>query len=159
MSDIYEDIFIDLVLPANKAGSQKQMFRDLAAAASQKCSIPEQTIFDRLMDRERLASSGIGDGVAIPHLKFRRLQTPITALLVAETPASFRAVDDLPVDIVYMLLSPDVSGPVHLRRLSRITRFLRNHEVRRRIREAGHTGDAEALRSIFIAPEGWLMAA
>ncbi len=127
-------ITLDRVLPGLKAGSKKQLLQELAQTAALATGIDDRVIFDTLLQRERLGSTGVGLGVAIPHGKFQNLPgiTGIFARLAK--PISFDAMDDEPVDIVFALLAPEGSGADHLKALSRIARLLRDPDTIARLR-------------------------
>jgi len=154
--NMHKDMQVDLTLANARVRNLKQVYELLSMAIAERTNIPQITLFDRLMDRENMASSGIGDGVAIPHLRFRRLHKPFTALMSLEKPIEFHAIDSKPVDLVCLVMSPEAEGALHLRRLSRITRHLRREEICERLREAK---DVEIMRSVMMDPDGWLIAA
>ena len=114
------------IIPAMKANSKKQLLQELAAKAAKITGIPEREIFDVILQRERLGSTGVGNGIAIPHGKLKAL-SQITGLFARlETPVDFEALDDQPVDLVFLLLAPEGAGADHLKALSRIARVLRD---------------------------------
>jgi PTS system nitrogen regulatory IIA component len=115
----------DAVIPALRANSKKQVLQVLAEKAAELTGISEREIFDAIIQRERLGSTGVGNGVAIPHGKFARAKG-ITGLFARlEQPVGFDALDDQPVDLVFMLLAPESAGADHLKALSRIARLMR----------------------------------
>ncbi|WP_411034652.1 PTS IIA-like nitrogen regulatory protein PtsN [Shinella sp. BYT-45] len=114
------------IIPAMKANSKKQLLQELATKAAKITGIPEREIFDVILQRERLGSTGVGNGIAIPHGKLKEL-SQITGLFARlETPVDFEALDDQPVDLVFLLLAPEGAGADHLKALSRIARVLRD---------------------------------
>jgi PTS system nitrogen regulatory IIA component len=118
-------IHSDAVIPALRANSKKQVLQVLAEKAAELTGISEREIFDTIIQRERLGSTGVGNGVAIPHGKFARAKG-ITGLFARlEQPVGFDALDDQPVDLVFMLLAPESAGADHLKALSRIARLMR----------------------------------
>lgn len=124
----------DRVLPCLKAGSKKQVLQDLAQAAVQATGIDDRVVFDTLLQRERLGSTGVGLGVAIPHGKFQNLDEIVGIFARLSKPIAFDAMDDEPVDIVFALLAPEGSGAKHLKALSRIARLLRDPDTIARLR-------------------------
>lgn len=156
MNEFGKDVHFDLIMPRQKVVSQKQVFQILAHKASQVLSIPEQVIFQRLADKESTASSGIGNGVSIPHFKMQRAKKPLVMLATLENAIKLDALDNMPVDIICFVLSPDSDGPYHLRRLSRVSRLLKSEELCQKLRNAETQAEIEAL---LINPEGWLLAA
>lgn len=156
MSDIVKDLQVDLVITHMDAANKKQALEIIAAHMAQEIKCPQAMIYDRLMDKEKMASSGIGNGVAIPHMRILHMERPVTMLAKLATPITFKALDNKPVDVICTLISPRKDGPLHLRRLSRLTRMLGEENVLERIRESQ---DPDMIRSLMISPAGWLLAA
>jgi PTS system nitrogen regulatory IIA component len=103
-------------------------------------------IVERLVERERLGSTGFGGGVAIPHGKIDGLDRVIGVFARLSAPVDFQAIDDLPVDLVFLLLSPPDSGVEHLKALARVSRRLRDKAFVAKLRGAGST---DALYALF----------
>ncbi|AFL48620.1 PTS system nitrogen regulatory IIA component [Sinorhizobium fredii] len=122
------------IIPAMRANSKKQLLLELAARASKLTGLPEREIFDVILQRERLGSTGVGNGIAIPHGKLGNLSSLIGIFARLDTPVDFEALDDQPVDLVFLLLAPEGAGADHLKALSRIARVLRDHDMVTRIR-------------------------
>ncbi len=156
MSEYVKDIQFDLIIPGIKAISHKQALATIAEHAADYLNISEKILFSRLMDKEEIASSGIGEGVAIPHLKMRRARVPFTMMMTIDKHIRHETPDGQPIDLYCLLISPAEDGPIHLRRLSRISRLLRNESLRSRLRE---TNDRDVIQSLLIDPEGWMIAA
>jgi len=156
MQNFIKDIQLDLVIMGMNAHDKKKAFQSLAKKAAPFCGLPESELFEKLMLCEEKASSGIGDGVAIPHIKSEKLKKPFVALVRLSQPIPFNALDDEPVDIICLVLSKDSEGPVYLRRLSRITRMLRHEDLRRNLREAK---DENAMRAALSDSSEWMIAA
>jgi nitrogen PTS system EIIA component len=117
------------VLYCTAVKTKSQLFEDLAARAADLTELPVQTILEAIKSREELGSTGLGNGIAIPHGKVAGLKQ-VTALFARlEQPIEFDAVDDQPVDIVVMLLAPVGAGADHLKALSRFARMLRTEQV------------------------------
>lgn len=127
------------ILPAVKATSKRQVIQEIAAKGAELTGIDERQIFDTLIEREKLGSTGIGGGIAIPHGKIAGLDRIYGALARLSRPIDFEAVDDQPVDLVFMLLAPEGAGADHLKALARIARVLRESGVPERLRAAGDT--------------------
>src|SRR6218665_1621751 len=122
------------IIPALRVHTKKQLLVELASTASKITGIAEREIFDVVLQRERLGSTGVGAGIAIPHGKLKGL-TKITGVFARlETPVDFEALDDQPVDLVFMLLAPEGAGADHLKALSRIARALRDPELVAKLR-------------------------
>lgn len=152
MHEFLKDIRFNLVLPEVKANNNKKAFEVIAEEAAPICGLPEEDLLERFLDREKIASSGIGGGVAIPHMKFRRLNKPFMILAKMHKEVEFKAVDGEPVDLVCIVMSPDKDGPIHLRRLSRITRLLRNNVLCNRLREAE---DSQSMIDVLMETDSW----
>lgn len=122
------------IIPAMRANSKKQLLQELAAKASKLTGLPEREIFDVILQRERLGSTGVGNGIAIPHGKLGSLSSLVGIFARLEMPVDFEALDDQPVDLVFLLLAPEGAGADHLKALSRIARVLRDHDMVTRLR-------------------------
>ena len=132
------------IIPALRVHTKKQLLVELASTASKITGIPEREIFDVVLQRERLGSTGVGAGIASPHGKLRGL-TKITGIFARlETPVDFEALDDQPVDLVFMLLAPEGAGADHLKALSRIARALRDQDLVARLRSSDTVPAIEA---------------
>lgn len=136
-----EDIFVPF-----KASCKKQVLQDLASIAADKTGISEREIFDTLLEREKLGSTGVGNGIAIPHGKLNSLEKIFGLVAFLEKPIDFDAMDDQPVDIVFLLLAPDMAGADHLKALSRIARVLREPDMLEKLR---NSGDAETIHELL----------
>jgi PTS system nitrogen regulatory IIA component len=141
----------DAILPALKVQSKKQLLQDLAARAHLITRLPERRIFETLVERERLGTTGVGAGIAIPHGRIAEAKA-ITGLFARlETPIDYEAVDSQPVDLVFMLLAPEEAGADHLKALARVSRLLRNGATCEKLRA---TSSPEALYSILTTQNG-----
>ena len=140
--DLSDLIEVPAILPALKANSKKQLLQLLAEKASEVTGLPEREIFDTILQRERLGSTGVGNGIAIPHGKLPGIKSITGVFARLDHPVEFEALDDQPVDIVFLLLAPEGAGADHLKALSRIARVLRDSETVAKIRG---TRDAAAI--------------
>lgn len=132
------------IIPALRVHTKKQLLLELASTASKSTGIPEREIFDVVLQRERLGSTGVGAGIAIPHGKLKTL-TKITGVFARlESPVDFESLDDQPVDLVFMLLAPEGAGADHLKALSRIARALRDQDLVARLRSSDTVPAIEA---------------
>ena len=120
--------------------------QELAAFGAKLTGQKEQEIFSVLLERERLGTTGVGHGVAIPHGKFSNLDKIYGVFAHMESPVDFESVDDKPVDLIFMLLVPEDAGADHLKALARISRLMRNKEVCEKLRG---TDSAEALYALL----------
>jgi PTS system nitrogen regulatory IIA component len=116
--------------------SKRQALATAAEIAARKLKLPIQQILDGLLEREASGSTGVGQGVAVPHARLDGLTRMAGVFLKLETPVAFDAVDDRPVDLMFVLLAPKTAGAEHLRALARISRTLRQAEVREQLRHA-----------------------
>lgn len=130
------------VLPALKANSKKQLLQEMSAKAASLTGLPEREIFDVILQRERLGSTGVGNGIAIPHGKMPQLDRIVGIFARLEQPVNFEALDDEPVDLVVLLLAPEGAGADHLKALSRIARVMRDSDLVEKMRA---TDDAASL--------------
>ena len=137
------------VLCCTGVTTKRQLFEDLAERAAEITGHDASELLEAITAREELGSTGLGNGIAIPHGKVSGLKG-VTALLARlDTPIEFDSVDDQPVDIIVMLLAPTGAGADHLKALSRVARLLRTESVVDELRQAT---DPEQLRAIFTAP-------
>jgi len=119
----------DGILPNLRAGSKKQALQELARKASDLVDLDAREIFDVLLERERLGTTGVGHGIAIPHGKLAKLDRLHGVFARLEKPIDFDAIDDEPVDLVFLLLAPETAGADHLKALARVSRLLRDRGV------------------------------
>lgn len=131
----------DAVLPALKAQSRKQLLQELAARSHGLTRISERRIFETLVERERLGTTGVGAGIAIPHGRMTEVKTIIGIFARLENAIDYEAVDSQSVDLVFMLLAPENAGADHLKALARVSRLLRDKAVCEKLRSAS-TGEA-----------------
>ncbi|MDA4846320.1 PTS IIA-like nitrogen regulatory protein PtsN [Hoeflea poritis] len=125
----------DAVLPALKVNSKKQLLQELSAKAAQVTGLSEREVFDVILQRERLGSTGVGNGIAIPHGKLTSINNIVGVFARLTEPVDFEALDDQPVDLVFLLLAPEGAGADHLKALSRIARVLRDGDMVTKLRE------------------------
>ena len=125
----------DCVVSSNNATSKKQVLEELAEISSKKTGVPVRDIFDTLLQRERLGSTGVGNGIAIPHGKLANLPEMFGVFARLENPIDFDALDNLPVDIIFLLLAPENAGADHLKALARIARFMRDADMIKKLRQ------------------------
>ncbi|WP_136657587.1 PTS IIA-like nitrogen regulatory protein PtsN [Nitratireductor sp. XY-223] len=125
----------DAILPALKINSKKQLLQELSAKAAQVTGLSEREVFDVILQRERLGSTGVGNGIAIPHGKLTSINNIVGVFARLSEPVDFEALDDQPVDLVFLLLAPEGAGADHLKALSRIARVLRDGDMVTKLRE------------------------
>ncbi len=146
---------IELITPASiianlRAGNKKQALQELARKASELTGQHERMIFDVLLERERLGTTGVGHGIAIPHGKLASLDRVYGLFARLERPIDFDAIDEQPVDLMFLLLAPEQAGADHLKALARVSRLLRDNAVCEKLR--GSTS-ADALYALLTQTE------
>ena len=134
------------VLPSLKVQSKKQAIQELAQRASELVGLPEREIYETLLQRERLGSTGVGNGIAIPHGKLAKIGNLFGLFARLERPIDFDALDSEPVDLVFLLLAPEAAGADHLKALARVARVLRDPNTAQMLRG---TRDAAALHAVL----------
>ncbi|MFA9386459.1 MAG: PTS IIA-like nitrogen regulatory protein PtsN [Methyloceanibacter sp.] len=140
----------EAVLRSLKPKSKKHLLEELSARAARISGLPERDIFDVLWQREQLGSTGLGQGVAIPHGKLGGLKQIVGLFAQLSEPVEFDAVDGEPVDIVFLLLAPEGAGADHLKALARISRLLRERGSVEKLRASK---DAAALYAVLTQDE------
>jgi len=138
----------EAVIPSIKAKTKKQLLQELSARAARLTGLEERYVFDTLLQRERLGSTGLGEGIAIPHGKFAGLKRIVGIFARLAEPVDFEAVDGEAVDIVFLLLAPEGAGADHLKALARISRLLREGHAVDKLRTSK---DASALYAVLTA--------
>lgn len=124
----------DSILGSLSATNRKQALQIMSEAAAAKLDIDSRLIFDAVMERERLGSTGVGDGVAIPHARLEGLDHVFGLFARLKTPIDFDAIDGRPVDLIFLLLAPEASSAEHLKALARISRIFRRGDLRSHLR-------------------------
>ena len=144
--EIDELLTPDSVIPRLRATSKKQALQELAKRAAALTGAPERTIYDVLIERERLGTTGIGMGVAIPHGRLPGLDRLCGVFARLDRPIPFEAIDDQPVDLIFLLLAPEAAGSDHLKALAQVSRLLRDREICEKLRG---TDNADALYALL----------
>ncbi len=144
--EIRELITTDSVIPNLRATSKKQAIQDLAKRAADITGLHERAIFDVLMEREKLGTTGVGNGIAIPHGKLANLDRLYGLFARLENPIDFQSIDEQPVDLIFLLLAPETAGADHLKALARVSRLLRDQAACEKLRG---TDDGEALFALL----------
>src|SRR5437870_10999539 len=139
----------EAILPALKVISKKQALQELAARAAVLTGQNERSVFEVLLQREKLGTTAVGYGVAIPHGKLPKLEKLFGLFARLDRPIDFEALDGQAVDLVFLLLAPEGAGADHLKALARVARLLRDPETARKLRESR---DAEALYAVLAMP-------
>jgi PTS system nitrogen regulatory IIA component len=134
------------VIPALKVISKKQALQELAAKAAALTGQNERSILEVLMQREKLGSTAVGNGIAIPHGKLPKLERLFGLFARLGRPIDFEALDGQPVDLIFLLLAPEGAGADHLKALARVARALRDPDIVHKLRASQ---DAEALYAVL----------
>ena len=137
------------IIPTLKVKNKKQAIQELAARAAELTGQNERAILDILLQREKLGSTAVGSGVAIPHGKLPKLGRLFGLFARLERPIDFEALDGAPVDLIFLLLAPEAAGADHLKALARVARLLRDPEIARKLRDSR---DADALYAVLAVP-------
>ena len=139
----------EAVIPSLKAGTKKQALQELASRAAALASLRGQEVYETLLQRERLGSTGVGRGIAIPHGRLPSLEKIFCMFARLENAIPFEAPDEEPVDLIFLLLAPEHAGADHLKALARISRLLREPQSLERLRAAP---DRATLYSVLTEP-------
>lgn len=146
----------DSVLAKLRVGSKKQALQELAKRAAAITQLPERQIFDVILERERLGTTGVGGGIAIPHGRLPKLDRIYGIFARLEQPIDFESIDEQPVDLIFMLLAPEAAGADHLKALARVSRMLRDRAITEKLRGSDN---AEALYALLTNSNGTSKAA
>ena len=144
--EISDLISPNAVIPNLRATSKKQALQDLAKKAAEITGLHERAIFDVLLERERLGTTGVGNGIAIPHGKLPSMERLYGLFARLERPIHFESIDEQPVDLIFLLLAPESAGADHLKALARVSRLLRDKGVCEKLRG---TDNSEALYALL----------
>jgi PTS system nitrogen regulatory IIA component len=148
--DITDLITPNAVIANLRVSSKKQALQELAKRAAElingKAAGGEREIFEVLLERERLGTTGVGSGIAIPHGKLPRLDGLHGLFAKLDRPIDFEAIDEQPVDLIFLLLAPEAAGADHLKALARVSRLLRDRSVCEKLRGSD---SADALYSVL----------
>jgi PTS system nitrogen regulatory IIA component len=134
------------IIPALKVNTKKQALQELAVKAAELTGQNERAVLEVLMQREKLGSTAVGSGIAIPHGKLAKLDSMFGLFARLTRPVDFEALDGQPVDLIFLLLAPESAGADHLKALARVARLLREAETARKLRESE---DATALYAVL----------
>lgn len=148
--DVSDFLAEDQVIGDLRSTSKKALLQNLSGRLARSLSLNEADVFDALMARERLGSTGVGHGVAIPHARLDGLGKIAGLFARLATPIDFESIDEEPVDLVFLLLAPEDAGSDHLKALSRISRLLRDPNQCAKLRAADNEG---ALQALLIGPK------
>src|SRR3954454_15897011 len=139
------------IIPALKVNGKKQALQEIAAKAAELSGQNERAILEILLQRERLGSTGVGNGVAIPHGKLPHLGRLFGLFARLERTVDFESLDGRPVDLVFLLLAPENAGADHLKALARVARLLRDEGVAQKLRASRDEGALYAVLALSPA--------
>lgn len=145
MGGLSDIIAPEAIMPRLLATSRRQALQLMTDALARAAGVDARGAFDAVLMRERLAGTGMGDGVAIPHASVKGITTPIGAFARLEPAQDFEALDKRPADLVFLLLTPPERGADHLKALARVSRFLKRADVRDKLRAARGIDELYAL--------------
>jgi PTS system nitrogen regulatory IIA component len=144
--DLSDLVTPEAILPSLKANSKKQVLQAIAEKAAALTGVDERDIFETLVKREKLGSTGVGGGIAIPHGKLAKLDRIFGLFARLPKPIDFEALDETPVDLIFLLLAPENAGADHLKALARIARLFREPGVVGKLRGSS---DQSALFAVL----------
>jgi PTS system nitrogen regulatory IIA component len=150
--EITDLISPDGIIPSLRVTSKKQALQELAKTAATLTNQPERAIFEVLVERERLGTTGVGHGIAIPHGKLATLTSLKCLFARLEKPIDFDSIDEQPVDLICVLLAPEQAGADHLKALARVSRLLRDRSVCEKLRGSNSADAIYALLTQAAAP-------
>ena len=145
--DIADLLAPDGVVLRGGASSKRQALHAVAEAAAHALGVDQNRIFEALLEREALGSTGLGSGVAVPHARLKEIDRVMAVFVRLDSPVAYEAVDDRPVDLLLALFAPPKDGAEHLRALAAVSRALRSPELREQLRQAR---TVDAIKALFV---------
>ena len=140
-------LYLRAISPRVGGSSKRQVLSVIADIAARSFGLPSDQVLDALLEREAAGSTGVGHGVAVPHARLEGIERMRAVFVRLEQPVAFEAVDDQPVDLLFALFAPKGSSSEHLRALARVSRLLRQPEIREQLRQAK---TAEAIHLLLV---------
>lgn len=150
------DVDLDIIVPKMKAENIANALQQVSEKIANHYKLQASDILDHLeiiMERDNVS---LGEGIIIPAMTLKNIRTSMTVFVRLDTPLRFDSIDNEPVDIICLVISPEHDKQLHLRRLSRISRLMKNKDLVSKIRE---TVDEQTIRALIHNPDGWMMAA
>lgn len=138
ISDVLSE---DMILNEIEADSKRHLLEQISAFVAAQKGLDKNSVFEAVLERENLGSTGYGNGVAFPHARLEGLNEVVTVLALLQRPIDYDALDNAPVDIVAFMISPENSGDDHLRTLAVFSRILKNKDICKEIRAAKSVHD------------------
>lgn len=154
--DIAEILAPQAVIEGLKASNKKKLITEIAAHAAAVANLNVNTVFETLWEREKLSSTGVGHGIAIPHARMGRLERIVGVFAHLDGAVDFESIDEAPVDLVFALLTPIDAGADHLKALARVSRLMRDAAFCEKLRAAN---DRSELYALLTEPTAGVQAA
>lgn len=129
----------------SKVSNKRQLLQELSVKAAELTGINERTIFDTILERENLGSTGFGAGTALPHGRIAEINKVYGVFAKLSSPIEFEAIDGKPVDLVFLLISPEGSGADHLTALAQVSRVLKDEATCSKLRVASRSDEVYSL--------------
>lgn len=148
--DLAQLIAKDAILPSSRAASKKQLLQEIGNRAQEAYGLNARAVVEGLLARERLGSTAMGAGVAIPHARLDGLNRIVGLFVRLDRPMDFEAADGRGVDLVFVLLAPEASGADHLRALARISRLMRDPSFCAKLRD---NAEAPVIHALITEPQ------
>ncbi len=136
MSTLGDLLLPTAIAPRARWQGRKQVLAEMAGIMARALGLDPREVHEAVQERERLGSTGVGEGVAIPHARIESLTRPVGGFARLLEPADFEAIDERPADLIFMLLAPTDAGADHLRALARAARVFRQERIRAALRQA-----------------------
>ncbi len=133
---ISEILSLNNVFAEIKANNKRQLLQELSEKIAVEAGVDERTIVDSIWERENLGSTGYGNGTAFPHARIDGLTKVKSVFARLSSPIDFNAIDSKPVDLIFLLISPENSGADHLTALAALSRILKNDDICEKLRGA-----------------------
>jgi PTS system nitrogen regulatory IIA component len=149
MSGLGDLLLPSVIFPRARWQGRKQALTELSHAMARAVGRDPREVHEAVMERERIGSTGVGEGVALPHARLEGLTQVVGGFAHLMEPADFEAIDERKCDLMFMLLAPADAGAEHLRALARVSRLFRQEAVRSALRQAQATDTVLAI----LAPE------
>lgn len=142
ISDI---LSIDCIFDEIKANNKRQLLQELSSKAAKFIELDERTLAEAVIERENLGSTGYGKGTAFPHARIDHAKGVKAVFARLSSPIDFNAIDAKPIDLVFMLISPETNGADHLTALATLSRILKNEDTCEKLRKAKSKDELYAI--------------
>jgi nitrogen PTS system EIIA component len=136
MSNLSDLLLVEAVFPRVRWQRRKQVLQEMSEGMAKALGLEPRTVFEAVLEREKLGSTGVGEGVAIPHARIEGLTRVVGGFARLQEPVDFDAIDERRCDLVFMILAPAEAGADHLRALARVSRAFRQESIRAALRNA-----------------------